>query len=102
MAKRIKTGGRSQGTPNLLTKELRERINDFLNENWPQIEKDFMTLEPDKRVILFEKLLQFTLPRLQTIQTPDIKNNEIPIIVFKDFNDKSKSKKQNPKTWPKE
>lgn len=85
MAKRFKTGGRGQGTPNLITKELRERINDFLNENWEQIEKDFKTLEPEKRVMLFEKLLQFTLPRLQTIQTPDIKVSETPVIVFRDF-----------------
>lgn len=85
MAKGKKTGGREQGTPNLLTFELRERISDFLNDNWEQIEKDFQTLEPEKRVMLFEKLLQFSLPRLQTIQTPDIKVSETPVIVFRDF-----------------
>lgn len=93
MAKRIKTGGRELGTPNKLTADLRERISDFLNENWEQIEKDFKTLEPEKRVMLFEKLLQFTLPRLQTIQTPDIKVSEIPIIRFVDFQKESELKK---------
>ena len=86
MAKGIKTGGRTQGTPNLLTKELRERLSDFLDENWEQVEKDFKTLEPEKRVMLFEKLLQYKLPRNQSIQTPDIKPIETTIRFVK-FND---------------
>ena len=68
MAKGIKTGGRNQGTPNKITKELRERISDFLKENWTQIEKDFHQLEPKERVILFERLLQYTIPRMQATE----------------------------------
>lgn len=63
-----KYGGREQGTPNLLTKELRERISDFLNDNWKQVETDFKVLEPEKRVLLFEKLLQYSVPRLQATE----------------------------------
>lgn len=86
MAKRIKSGGRKQGTPNKLNSDLRERISDFLNNNWKQVENDFKNLEPEKRILLFEKLLSFILPKLQTIQTPDIKVSNTPIqIVFKDF-----------------
>ncbi len=68
MATGIKTGGRSLGTPNKLTKELRERISDFLNDNWEQVEKDFKVLEPEKRVLIFEKLLSYTLPKMQSVQ----------------------------------
>jgi hypothetical protein len=68
MAKGIKTGGRDLGTPNKITKQLRERISDFLNENWTQIENDFQKLEPKERVILFERLLQYTIPRLQSTE----------------------------------
>jgi len=68
MAKGIKTGGRAEGTPNQITKELRERISDFLNDNWEQVEKDFLILEPEKRVLLFEKLLSYTLPKMQSVQ----------------------------------
>lgn len=85
--------GRPKGTPNKLTKELRERLSDFLDENWEQIEKDFKTLEPEKRVMLFEKLLQYKLPRNQIIQTPDIKTFEPPMIVFRDFSKESELKK---------
>jgi len=68
MAKGIKTGGREQGTPNKLTSDLRERINDFLTDNWEQVEKDFQTLEPEKKILMFEKLLNYTLPRMQATQ----------------------------------
>ncbi len=77
--------GRPKGSPNKITAELRERISDFLNANWEQIEKDFGTLDAEKRILIYEKLLQFTLPRLQSVQTPDLKSDETPLIVFKDF-----------------
>lgn len=96
MAKGVKTGGREAGTPNKLTSDLRERISDFLNDNWEQIEKDFQTIEPEKRVLLFEKLLSFTLPKLQTIQTPVIKVSDKPtMIVFKDFQKENELFNQN-------
>lgn len=66
--KGLKTGGREQGTPNKLTSDLRERISDFLNDNWEQVEQDFKEIEPEKRIAMFEKLLQYTLPRLQATQ----------------------------------
>ncbi len=87
MAKGEKTGGRKPGTPNKVTKDLRERINDFLNDNWEQIETDFAGLEPDKRVLLFERLLQFAVPKLKTVQNIGIDENKMTLhrIVFEDF-----------------
>lgn len=86
--------GRPKGTPNKVTKELRERISDFLSGNWEQVEKDFQSLESEKKIMIYEKLLQFTLPRLQSIQTPDIKVIETPRIKFVNFNDESELKNQ--------
>jgi hypothetical protein len=81
--------GRPKGKPNKVTKELRERISDFLSGNWEQVEKDFQSLEPEKKIMIYEKLLQFTLPRLQSVQTPDIKISKIPSIVFKNFQEEN-------------
>ncbi len=60
-----KTGGRSRGTPNKISIELRTKINDFLAEKWPNIEADFSKLEPYQRLQFFEKLLPYVLPRLR-------------------------------------
>lgn len=60
--------GRPKGTPNKTTAELRTRISDFLNENWQIIENDFRQIEPEKRISLFEKLLQYVMPRMQAVQ----------------------------------
>lgn len=56
--------GRPPG-PNKITGELRDRIKTFLDGNFEVIEKDFKSLEPEKRVALFERYLKFVLPQLQ-------------------------------------
>ena len=59
--------GRKPGVSNKITKELRERIKDFLEGQWDKIERDFNTLEPKDRVAHFERLLQFILPRMASM-----------------------------------
>jgi len=68
MAKREKTGGREKGTPNKLTSDLRQKINDFLDDNWSSLQKDFNNLDPKDKLIFFEKLLQYGLPKLQSTE----------------------------------
>lgn len=62
-----KTGGRNAGTPNKITKELREIIKDILDDNVEQIKKDFDSLKPKDRVTLYIDLLQYGLPKLQGV-----------------------------------
>ena len=57
--------GRPKGKPNKVTCNLREWINDFINGNREQVEADFKALEPKDRIVMFEKLLKYTLPTLQ-------------------------------------
>ncbi len=59
--------GRTKGAANRVTAELRERIKDFLEGQWDKIERDFSTLETKDRVVLFEKLLQYILPRMSAV-----------------------------------
>ncbi len=69
---KVKTGGRNANTPNKITSELRIRINNFLSDRWDSIEADFDKLQPKDKLIFYEKLLQFALPRLENIGLHEI------------------------------
>ncbi len=62
-----KTGGRKKGTPNKATMETRQWLKTFLDSNRKQIEDDFKALEPHQRLQMFEKLLHYTLPKMQNL-----------------------------------
>ena len=59
-------GGRPKGVPNKATGSLREFINELVNENREQVKEDFKALEPKDRIAMFEKLLRYSLPTLQS------------------------------------
>jgi len=59
--------GRPKGTPNKTTTEMRKWVNMLLEENRNQLEKDLKALEPKDRWAVVEKLMQYTLPKLQSI-----------------------------------
>ena len=67
MAKGFKTGGRKHGTPNKVTKDLKEWIFKMITSQQATIEKDFEALKPKERIMLFEKLLAYVVPRRQSI-----------------------------------
>jgi hypothetical protein len=83
MDKRQKTGGRQKGTPNHLTKDLRQRISDFLAENWEGVQEDFDSLEPKERLAFYEKLLSYSLPKLLAteISTEKPKEEKIQAVI---------------------
>jgi len=58
-----RSGGRKKGTPNKITSDLRTMISDFVTEEWENIKGDFKILEPKDRLIYYEKLLQYCLPK---------------------------------------
>ena len=57
--------GRPVGTQNKVTTDLRQSINDFLNDNWEQVKKDFEQLTPKDRLLFIEKLFKYSIPTLQ-------------------------------------
>ena len=60
--------GRTKGTQNKVTKHLRESITSFLENNFERLENDFELLTPKDRIKFYCDLLQYSLPKLQTVQ----------------------------------
>lgn len=54
--------GRPKGSVNRKTTELKDRVKNFLQENWTDFEEDFKKIEPKDRVQFFEKLLKYVIP----------------------------------------
>jgi len=57
--------GRPPGKPNKVTGEVREWISQIIDKNRHQFERDLKKLEPKERVVIFEKLLQFVIPKIK-------------------------------------
>lgn len=67
MMKKLKTGGRKKGTPNKVTRDLRESIADLVAKNIEKLEADFDKLDSEKRLIVMERYLKYCLPPLQSM-----------------------------------
>lgn len=69
MAKGIKTGGRKAGTPNRLTKELRQVLKDIIYDELQNLPDTLDGLEPKDRVELVIKLMSYTLPKVRPVMS---------------------------------
>lgn len=63
-----KIGGRKKGTPNKVSKDLRERIRLFLDEKWPEAIETWEDIDkPGEKLRLYIDLSRFVLPVLQSV-----------------------------------
>lgn len=91
MAKGIKTGGRKSGTPNLVTKDIRETIKQFIETNIQTIQYSFDELEPYQKMQTLTRLLDFVTPKLKQVEET-IKNiDNAPRIEIRDVSGLSRS-----------
>ena len=68
--KKGKTGnpnGRPRGIPNRITSDLRQWVDMLIQSNISQFEADLKKIEPAQRLNVLEKLLQYCLPKQQSI-----------------------------------
>ena len=54
--------GRPTGSQNYVTTDIKEFINNFLNENLNTLQADFDNLESKERLYFMEKLLKYVVP----------------------------------------
>lgn len=68
MATGRKTGGRKKGTPNRSTQLGKQIISSLLDDYAGSglMDKDFQSLTPKDRLIIAERLMQYTIPKMQT------------------------------------
>ena len=59
--------GRPKGTPNRVTTDLRKWVENLVGKNLSKMEKDLILLDPKDRLVIFERLMQYALPKLQSI-----------------------------------
>lgn len=65
MARFIKGNtGKPLGAKNKVTTDMRQWLSNFIDSKRNQLEKDWKALEPRERIIMFEKMLRYTLPTL--------------------------------------
>lgn len=57
--------GKPKGAVSKKTADLRKWITGFIDDNKEKIEEDWIKLDPKDRLIMFERLLKYTLPTLQ-------------------------------------
>lgn len=68
-SKRIKTGGRVKGTPNILTHELRDILKQFVSNEIENLSKEdvLSKLTYSERLVFLTKILPYVLPKVQPI-----------------------------------
>ena len=67
--KRVKTGGRVKGTPNILTHELRETLKHFISNEIENLSKEdvLSKLTINERLIFLTKVLPYVLPKIEPL-----------------------------------
>lgn len=82
MTTREKTGGRTKGTPNKNTNEIREHFQNLISNNLEQIESDLRALEPKDRIKFIIDFAKFVVPTMKATELSTSTENEFnPIII---------------------
>ena len=68
MAHGQKTGGRTTGTPNKVTSDVKSRIAAFIDERFDTITADLDQLEPKDRITAYLKFLEYILPKQREVK----------------------------------
>ena len=82
MKKRQKTGGRTKGTLNKTTVEMRGAFQDLLESNLIKMQEDIDSLEPKDRIKIILELSKFVITTLKATElTTGSGNDFTPIVI---------------------
>lgn len=71
MAAGTKTGGRTKGTTNRMTKEIRAVLKDVIGEQLESMPDVLATLEPKEKLEFIIKLMPYVLPKVEAVKMND-------------------------------
>ena len=63
-----KTGGREKGIKNKVNGAIRDRLNEFLEDNFEDFVTNYKTLPINEKIKTFRLCLQYILPRLNAVE----------------------------------
>lgn len=88
--------GRPKGTPNKVTIEMKTWLAGLIDKNRRQIEKDLKKLEPKDRLVILERLMQYTVPKMQAVTAQidlnNLTNEQLDVVISeltKNLNDEN-------------
>jgi hypothetical protein len=81
-----KFGGRTKGTVNKNTIEIREHYQNLVSNNLEQLDNDLKSLEPLQRLKMIIELSKFVIPTLKATELNDVTNDKFTPIIF-EFNE---------------
>lgn len=61
-------GGRKKGTPNRVTAERRELINQFLTDKWDDFIDMYENADVDTRLKIYMELIPYTTPKMASVE----------------------------------
>lgn len=74
--KGTRQNGRTPGSQNKATKEIRERFKDLLDNNIERIISDLEALEPKDRISALLQLAKYVIPQLKSVEVRETKEAE--------------------------
>ena len=73
-------GGRVKGTPNKVSKERRELIDTFLNDNWKEFQDMYKRAPDETKMKIYMELIPYTTPKMASVEYKE----KIQVKTFKD------------------
>ena len=74
---RVKTGGRKKGTPNKVTRQVKEKLSLVINKTIESI--DISNMSTSEKIKLIQIGFQYLLPKLQ--HTIESNNEDLPLFL---------------------
>lgn len=85
--------GRKKGAKNKSTEQLRQSLQEFIDFNIEKLQKEFDTLDAEKKLLFFEKIIKHVLPAPTSFERlSEDQLNQLHEYLLKKYKDEQTSK----------